>query len=104
MKDTKKLERLNDVIDRTGYSRAWIYELIKKNSFPKPVKIGARSIAFVESEVDAWINERIAERDGVGANYWRKKTTRHRWLSQISAGSILHRPCCLSSHHIKLKH
>ncbi|MFC6379721.1 helix-turn-helix transcriptional regulator [Tatumella terrea] len=68
MKDTKKLERLNDVIDRTGYSRAWIYELIKKNSFPKPVKIGARSIAFVESEVDAWINERIAERDGVGAN------------------------------------
>ena len=68
MKDTKKLERLNDVIDRTGYSRAWIYELIKKNSFPKPVKIGSRSIAFVESEIDAWINERIAERDGVGAN------------------------------------
>lgn len=68
MNDTKKLERLSEVINRTGYSRAWIYRLISQSKFPKPVKIGSRSIAFVESEIDAWINERIAERDGVGAN------------------------------------
>jgi prophage regulatory protein len=31
--------------------------------FPKPVKIGHGSVAWVESEVDAWISARMAERD-----------------------------------------
>lgn len=65
---SNQLIRMNQTLDRTGFSKAWIYKLINQNRFPKPVKIGARSIAFVESEIDAWINERIAERDGVGAN------------------------------------
>ncbi|HHD2910364.1 TPA: helix-turn-helix transcriptional regulator, partial [Klebsiella quasipneumoniae] len=47
------------VIDKTGYCRAWIYRLIKDNSFPAPVKIGERSIAFIESEVDQWIDNKI---------------------------------------------
>ncbi|GAA0513696.1 AlpA family transcriptional regulator [Tatumella terrea] len=64
----KRLIRLSEVQKRTGYSKAWIYKMLSGNRFPKPVKIGARSIAFVEGEIDAWINERIAERDGVGAN------------------------------------
>lgn len=67
MNSSKKLVRLLEVLNKTGYSRAWIYELISQNRFPKPVNIGARSIAFVESEIDAQINERIAERDGVEA-------------------------------------
>ncbi|VVT48022.1 Transcriptional regulator, AlpA like [Kosakonia radicincitans] len=29
--------------------------------FPSSIKIGSRSIAFVESEIDDWINQRIAE-------------------------------------------
>ena len=66
-----KKERLIDfkeALNRTRTKKSWAYELIKQNRFPKPIKIGARSIAFVESEIDAWINERIAERDSVGAN------------------------------------
>ncbi|AOR64255.1 helix-turn-helix transcriptional regulator [Pectobacterium wasabiae] len=59
MKETKRLIRLKEVIDKTGYCRAWIYRLIKNNSFPAPVKIGERSIAFVESEVDQWIDSKI---------------------------------------------
>ncbi|HEK2644064.1 TPA: AlpA family transcriptional regulator [Proteus mirabilis] len=55
------LIRLSEVLRRTGYSKAWIYRLIKENDFPKQVKIGARSIAFVESEVDEWIANKIAE-------------------------------------------
>ncbi|EES5874074.1 AlpA family phage regulatory protein [Escherichia coli] len=35
--------------------KAWIYHLINQNRFPSPVKIGARSVAFIESEVDEWI-------------------------------------------------
>ena len=56
--------RLAEVKRRNGYSKAWLYRLISQNRFPKPVKIGARSIAFVEGEVDAWISERIAESRG----------------------------------------
>lgn len=56
-----KLIRLPEVLYRTGYSKPWIYRLIKQNKFPKQVKIGTRSIAFVESEVDEWIASKIAE-------------------------------------------
>lgn len=55
------LIRLSEVMKRTSFSRAWLYRLLKEERFPKPVKIGIRSIAFVESEVDQWINERIAQ-------------------------------------------
>lgn len=52
------LIRLSEVMRRTGYGRAWIYRLISQGRFPKPVKIGPRSVAFIESEVDEWINQR----------------------------------------------
>lgn len=55
----KKLIRLPVVLDRVGYSRSRIYELIKAQKFPKPVKLGARASAWVEEEVDEWINSRI---------------------------------------------
>ena len=64
MKEKTKLIRISEVIDRTGFCRAWIYRLIKNNSFPAPVKTGERSIAFIESEIDEWINQRIAESRG----------------------------------------
>lgn len=61
---SQSLIRLAEVQRRTGYSKAWIYRLLKENRFPQSVKIGSRSIAFVESEVDDWINQRIAESRG----------------------------------------
>ncbi|HAW3884816.1 AlpA family transcriptional regulator [Enterobacter asburiae] len=59
------LIRLSEVQKRTGYSKAWIYRLLKENRFPQSVKIGARAIAFVESEVDDWIRQRIEARDAL---------------------------------------
>ncbi len=56
--------RLPEVQRRTGYSKAWLYKLIGENKFPKQIKIGSRSIAFIESEVDSWIAKRIAESRG----------------------------------------
>ncbi|EUC84313.1 helix-turn-helix transcriptional regulator [Klebsiella oxytoca] len=54
-----RLIRLPEVIDRTGYGKAWIYHLINQNLFPAPIKIGARAVAFIESEVENWILEKI---------------------------------------------
>ncbi|WP_172728148.1 helix-turn-helix transcriptional regulator [Kluyvera cryocrescens] len=60
------LIRFDEVQKRTGYSKAWIYRLLKQKRFPQSVKIGSRAIAFIEKEIDEWINQRIAEsRDGV---------------------------------------
>ena len=48
---------------RTGLSRSTIYLAIKKGTFPKPVKLGERSVGWVEAEVDAWLENRIQQRD-----------------------------------------
>ncbi|MGM1189324.1 helix-turn-helix transcriptional regulator [Serratia liquefaciens] len=56
--------RIADVQRRTGYSKAWIYRLMSQGRFPASVKIGDRAIAFVESEIDTWISQRIAESRG----------------------------------------
>lgn len=60
----KNLIRFTEVQRRTGYSKAWLYRLMSQGKFPKSVKIGSRSIAFIESEIDDWINHRIAESRG----------------------------------------
>jgi prophage regulatory protein len=61
MKNKPALIRLSEVIKRTGYCRAWIYRLMKNDDFPKSIKIGTRSIAFIESEVEDWIIDRISQ-------------------------------------------
>lgn len=55
----QSLIRLPEVLKRTGFGKAWIYRLISEGRFPAPVKIGVRAVAFVESEIDAWIQSVI---------------------------------------------
>lgn len=64
---SQSLIRLSEVQRRTGYSKAWIYRLISQQRFPSAIKIGTRSIAFIEAEIDAWIEKRISESRGVVA-------------------------------------
>lgn len=62
---SQSLIRLPEVQRRTGYSKAWIYRLMAEKRFPSSIKIGARAIAFIESEIDDWINSCIdASRNG----------------------------------------
>ena len=53
------LLRFPDVINRTGLKRSSIYTRLKEGTFPKPIKIGERAIAWIESEIDQWITDRI---------------------------------------------
>ncbi len=55
----QKILRLPDVLARTGLSRSTIYLRLAEDNFPRPISLGARSIGFVESEVDDWISGRI---------------------------------------------
>ncbi|MGI2214520.1 helix-turn-helix transcriptional regulator [Shewanella oncorhynchi] len=63
-----KLIRLKDVIDSTGLARSTIYKYIDKGIFPKAVTLGGRAVAWVESKIQGWILERIAQRDGAASN------------------------------------
>lgn len=62
-----KLIKLNAVLAITGLSRSYVYALAQQDLFPKPVKLTERSSAWVEAEVQEWIEERIALRDGEAA-------------------------------------
>lgn len=53
-----------DVCARTTYSRAHLDRLEAEGRFPKRVRLGRARVAWVEDEVDEWIAERVAERDG----------------------------------------
>ena len=55
--------RLPEVIKISGYRRTSIYEMIKAGNFPAPVHLGPRAVAWLESEVEAWMQERIDARD-----------------------------------------
>ncbi|AZK62336.1 AlpA family transcriptional regulator [Pectobacterium versatile] len=57
----QRLIRLPEVKRRTGFGKTWIYTLIKSGRFPSPVKTGVRAVAFIESEIDAWIEKIISD-------------------------------------------
>jgi prophage regulatory protein len=55
---TEKLLRRPDVELRTGLSRSTLYEWMKRGDFPQPVKLGARVVAWRESDLTAWLESR----------------------------------------------
>lgn len=56
------IERLPAVIERTGLGRSSIYAAIARGKFPRPIKLSARAVGFVSTEIDQWIAGRAAER------------------------------------------
>ena len=55
------LLRLPAVRARTGLGRSSIYRLIDEGLFPRPVQLrGTTLVAWAQSEIDAWITERVA--------------------------------------------
>lgn len=55
--------RLPQVMAQCGLSRAMIYLLISQRQFPRQVVIGPRAVAWLESEVEAWIKACVDARD-----------------------------------------
>jgi prophage regulatory protein len=57
-----RLIKLPEVEHITGKRRTSIYS---DPLFPRPIKIGTRASAWVESEVMAWIESQIAKREAI---------------------------------------
>ena len=72
-KPKTRLIRLPEVLSRTGYGRTSIYRKMEEGTFPKCLKLGppmedltqfdSRAIAWIENEVDQWVDSRIEARD-----------------------------------------
>ena len=59
----RRIVRMSETLFRTGFkSRSTIYDLMKAGRFPQAVFITGKAIGFVESEIEAWMEARIAAR------------------------------------------
>ena len=54
-------------MDRTGLGRSSIYAMASKGEFPKPIKIGLRSSAWLENEIRDWVRDKILESRGIAS-------------------------------------
>ena len=55
-----RLIRRKEVQTKTGLGASSIYAMMKQGDFPKPITLSERRVAWIESEIDQWITERIA--------------------------------------------
>ena len=60
-KTYERLLRAKEVAQRTGLSTAYIYLLASEGKFPRSINLvpGGTSRAWIESEVNDWIESRI---------------------------------------------
>jgi prophage regulatory protein len=58
------LIRLPEVLRRTALSKTTIYALVKAGEFASPIPLGGKAVAWLESDVEAWIQGRIAAARG----------------------------------------
>ena len=53
--------RLPQVCKMTGLCRSSVYQMESEGQFPKRIKIGARSVGWIESEVQTWLRQRLEQ-------------------------------------------
>lgn len=63
-----RLLKLPEVIDKTGISKTSIARKEEAGEFPKRIKLGPRSVAWSETEINAWIQASKEARGNSNAN------------------------------------
>ena len=48
---------------RTGLARSSIYKFMNEDRFPRSVSLGSRAVAWIETEIDEWIENKIEQRN-----------------------------------------
>jgi prophage regulatory protein len=54
-----RMIRLPEVMALTGMKKSFIYSAMRENRFPKNIKLGARCRAWLESDIQEWINRHL---------------------------------------------
>ncbi|EKO3819893.1 AlpA family transcriptional regulator [Vibrio harveyi] len=62
--------RLQEVKEKTGLSKSAIYNKIKDCEFPASVPIGSRTVAWLESDINKWLEWRVQVRDRAAKGFF----------------------------------
>jgi len=62
-----RIMRLKEVIEKTGLAKSTVYNLISQGKFPKQIDLGARSVGWVDTEIEDWLLAKIELRDIEGS-------------------------------------
>ena len=65
--------QLKDVQKITGLSRSSIYTYIDKGLFPIQVKLGQRSVAWLDTEIESWVDGKINARKASNDDHYTNK-------------------------------
>lgn len=60
----RQMLRIADVCKLVSLSKTTIYDRLARGKFPRPVRFTRTLNLWVLSEVEAWVDEQIAARDG----------------------------------------
>ena len=61
MKSSNRILKLPEVIQITGLARSTIYLRMKEKRFPTHIKLGERSVGWLEKEIQGWLDQRISQ-------------------------------------------
>ena len=61
------LLRIAEVRQLTRRSTSRIYADMNAGHFPRPIRIGTRAVAWRKSDLNAWLAQRVSERDRRGS-------------------------------------
>ncbi len=81
----REILRRREVARMVGLDVSTLWRLTRAGRFPKPIKLGTRSVGYRASEIEAWLAQRTAERDGDVQAGWRGRQ-RQRPASHSEAG------------------
>ena len=57
-----RLIPMKEVTTRVPFTKVHIYRLMNRGEFPRSIKIGKRRVCWRESEIEAWIASKEADR------------------------------------------
>ncbi|MBL1321302.1 MAG: AlpA family transcriptional regulator [Methylophaga sp.] len=57
---SEQILKLLEVTNTVSLSGSSVYRLVQDGKFPPPIKLSERSSGWLKSEIDQWLEERIA--------------------------------------------
>lgn len=53
--------RRQQVQERTGLPRSTIYQLMSEGAFPRPIRLAARAVGWIEQDIQEWLLKRAEQ-------------------------------------------
>lgn len=53
-----KILTLREVLDITKVSRSTLYQMLDRDEFPRPMKLGERKNGWTDAQIEEWIAQR----------------------------------------------